>query len=1468
MESVIQFNLTIMKKTIVIIIAILSSLVGYTQNYSVKSFQKINNITGGLDSNTTQAAGKFGHAVAVIGDVDHDGIDDIAVGSYLDNDNDVNLYKGAVFILLLNADGTVKAQQRISGNDGGPDDFSASHRYFGSSIAPLGDLNGDGNVDIAVGMYGGGDDNTSGNYGAVYILFLDNDGSMLEYQKISNNEGGGPGTLDANDYFGARISCVGDINGDGIPDLAVKATLDDDGGTNNGACYLVYLDYNGMAKDIKKISETQGNFGGNLDGGDSFGVATAIGDVDSDGITDIAIGAPSDDDGGTNKGAVYICFMNADGTVKSEQKISSTQGNFTGILDDNDHFGVEAIGIDDLDGDGIHELAVASFKDDDGVTDGGAIWILYLNSDGTVRTHDKLACDDSLLVNEVEHHDEFMPSFAYFGDRDNDGKIDFLIGARNGYEAGNGGHIGEVYVTHLEGPITYPNVVRHSTSTYITGMTKIDDYTSPLSSDLYYTDKYGSASAGIGDLNGDGINDIVVGAFSSNEAGGRKGAVYVQFMNVGDSIDSLQKITYNVGGFTSTLDNSDHFGISVCNIGDLNGDGITDIGVGARFDDDGGADRGAVYVLFLDTNGTVKSEQKISDTQGNFTGTLNNTDLFGNAIAGPGDIDGDGIEDLVVGAYADDDGGIDRGALWILFLDTNGTVKSHQKISDTQGNFTETLDNSDQFGFSVTSIGDLNDDGNDDLAVGARLDDDTASNAGAVYILFLNDTGVVDSSQKITTGAGGFFGRIYANDYFGASVAGGYDLNNDGIEDLIVGADNKQDGNKYRKGTASILFLNADGTVKDYKPIGPTAPFMGGQLDNKDWYGRSASVYDYDAQNNTAKIAIGAIEDDAVDGNEGAVYLFNINTYLALQLSYKTTPENEEGLGSIILYPKDGAQSYHYFWADGDQSAAREGLASDVYTVTVVDTLADSLTVTIPVGVTLAWDSIDSLTVDYDILAKTGSNGWNNGRATLTNVVDGNGEIRVEVGDLSKQWTFGYRSASSARAQQYSDMDFSLYVDAANKLYSYENATQTYLTTVTKGDIVSIELNGDQVHFKKNESTLRQVSFDPSSTNFKIDFSLYSAGMSLGKATAISFPYWVKPVAVITPVQCYGNSGAINLTVNGAEPTAYSWVGPNGFTASTQDISGIAAGTYTVNISYGSSFYVTRTYEVGYEVVWKNIAGASANGDDLTDNHVNGNTYGNSGASSVNMLEKGEDGWIEFSVTMNSPQNALVVGLNDLDNDQNYTSIDYGLKFSTLYLPPPFNVYLKMVHVVEGGVQQTGVTYFEDGYKFKMKYNATTNQISYHRNGAVIFWLAGPNFYSGYVSSNVPQKRYMVDAALADKDEGIDYAVTSFGCPVPGYPVLKKKLDAGFFTTVKQRLWFQFMEEYTPVSSPALNYAIYDSGMSAIGSLSSETVTKIGANYYEMDVSSLSPVLVAGDYYVLEVTNEKNEKFLMRFLYQ
>ncbi|MFN9912210.1 MAG: integrin alpha, partial [Pirellulaceae bacterium] len=150
------------------------------------------------------------------------------------------------------------------------------------------------------------------------------------------------------------------------------------------------------------------------------------------------------------------------------------------------------------------------------------------------------------------------------------------------------------------------------------------------------------AVASIGDLDNDGITDLAIGDRGYDTPLGDQGAVYIVRMNAdGTPKTPLLTISSGVNG-GPTLAGGNLFGQSVTSLGDLDGDGNTDIAVGASGDASGGAGRGAAYLLMLNSNGSVKSSVKFFHGL-NESLNLVNGDNFGRSIAALGDLDGDGI---------------------------------------------------------------------------------------------------------------------------------------------------------------------------------------------------------------------------------------------------------------------------------------------------------------------------------------------------------------------------------------------------------------------------------------------------------------------------------------------------------------------------------------------------------------------------------------------------------------------------------------------------------------------------------------------------------------------------------------------------------------------------------------------------------------------------------------------------------
>jgi hypothetical protein len=427
-----------MKALLVVLASFLVYLSAIAQEVNVLEKIKISHTQGSLGQSLVNN-GLFG-AVANINDLNQDGITDLIVGAPGRSDG------GAAYILFLNESGTVSNSTQLGLVTGGFNGDIAFGDQFGKSLTPIGDIDGDGIMDVAIGAPGKAT-GTLFNSGAVWIVFLNQDGTVKDQIKIAHGINGFAAQLDEEDYFGTSVAAIGDLNDDGISELAVGAPGDDDGGANHGAFYVLFLNELGNIINQQKVSSSVGGFNEYLETGDNFGYVSAIGDLNQDGIIDVAVGTPGDDDGGIDFGAFYLCLMNSNGTVQSQQKISAFEGGFEGMLNTGDQFGISATSMGDIDGDGIIDIVVGAPGDDDGNIDTGACWVLLLNSNLTVKQDYKISRLEGQFGAGIGFGDRFGESICNLGDFNQDGTVDFVAGVPSNDDGGN--NRGAIYLTLL-----------------------------------------------------------------------------------------------------------------------------------------------------------------------------------------------------------------------------------------------------------------------------------------------------------------------------------------------------------------------------------------------------------------------------------------------------------------------------------------------------------------------------------------------------------------------------------------------------------------------------------------------------------------------------------------------------------------------------------------------------------------------------------------------------------------------------------------------------------------------------------------------------------------------------------------------------------------------------------------------------------------------------------------------------------
>lgn len=376
----------------------------------------------------------------------------------------------------------------------------------------------------------------------------------------------------ASDQLGRSIDGGYDVNGDGFADIIAGSPYADQNGSSSGEA-IVFSGADGSVL-YRKFGESAS---------DEFGHSVCfVGDVNLDGHDDFAIGARYADNNGSNSGSVYL-YSGIDGSL-----IVQKNGDYS-----NHHFGTSVAGGQDLNSDGYSDWIVGSPED------------LY----GSVRAFSGKTNASLYKYNATSTSDDFGRYVAIVGDTNGDGYMDFAVTAP--YAAYNGSNSGRVSIHDGNGGSVLFTV------------------------DGAYNDQLGRERGldGLGDVNGDGLADILIGNLYDDDGGGDVGKVMVVSGLDGSLIYEV------IGEYSNTL------GFSVASVGDIDGDGIEDWVAGRE-------NKNAVDLC--------------SGADGLLLHRFEETGYFGWSLAGGGDVNGDGLGDILICDPLYDSFNNDCGAVFVI----------------------------------------------------------------------------------------------------------------------------------------------------------------------------------------------------------------------------------------------------------------------------------------------------------------------------------------------------------------------------------------------------------------------------------------------------------------------------------------------------------------------------------------------------------------------------------------------------------------------------------------------------------------------------------------------------------------------------------------------------------------------------------------------------------------------------------
>jgi hypothetical protein len=509
--------------------------------------------------------------------------------------------------------------------------------------------------------------------GSSFALAAGPFGAVVNLSTLNGTTGFTLNGIDANDQSGISVSSAGDVNGDGYDDLIVGAIFADPNGQSSaGETYIVFGKATPFAPsmNLSTLNGTTGFVLNGIDGSDQSGFSVAsAGDINGDGYDDLIVGAPAADPNGQGSaGETYIVF--GKGTPFAPSLNLSTLNGTTGFvingIDANDNSGSSVASAGDINGDGYADLIIgATSGDPNGQSGAGESYVVFGKPSGFAASLDLSSLNGTtgFVINGIDVSDNSGGSVASAGDINGDGYADAIIGARNADPNGQYG-AGESYVVFGK-PSGFAASLNLSSLNGTTGF---------VVNGIDGADASGASVSSAGDINGDGYDDLIIGARYADPNGqSGAGESYVVFGKPSGFAASLDLSTLNgtTGFVVSGIDANDTSGSSVASAGDVNGDGLDDLIIGARFvDPNGQASAGSSHVVFGKPSGFAAS-LNLSSLNGVNGFVLNGIDAYDNSgfsVAGAGDVNGDGIDDLIIGArYADPNGQSGAGESYVVY---------------------------------------------------------------------------------------------------------------------------------------------------------------------------------------------------------------------------------------------------------------------------------------------------------------------------------------------------------------------------------------------------------------------------------------------------------------------------------------------------------------------------------------------------------------------------------------------------------------------------------------------------------------------------------------------------------------------------------------------------------------------------------------------------------------------------------